>query len=49
LETLFLYHYVHNSRLDLVESLTPVLKQMLLNGETKRIHEQAIATMKAIE
>ena len=49
LETLFLYHYVHNSRLDLVEKLTPVLKQMLLNGETKRIHEQLITTMKITE
>ena len=49
LETLFLYHYVHNSRLDLVESLTPVLKQMLLKGETKRIHEQVMATMKITE
>lgn len=49
LETLFLYHYVHKTRLDLVESLTPVLKQMLLNGETKRIHEQVMATMKITE
>jgi ABC-type amino acid transport substrate-binding protein len=49
LETLFLYHYVHNSRLDLVESLTPVLKQMLLKGDTKRIREQVLATMKITE
>ena len=49
LETLFLYHYVHNSRFDLVEKLTPVLKQMLLNGETKRIHDQVTATMKITE
>jgi polar amino acid transport system substrate-binding protein len=49
LETLFLYHYVHNSRLDLVESLTPVLKQMLLKGDTKRIREQVMATMKITE
>ena len=49
LETLFLYHYVHNSRLDLVEKLTPVLKQMLLNGEVKRIHEQVITTVKITE
>jgi polar amino acid transport system substrate-binding protein len=49
LETLFLYHYVHNSRLDLVESLTPVLKQMLLKGDTKRIREHVIAAMKTTE
>jgi ABC-type amino acid transport substrate-binding protein len=49
LETLFLYHYVHHSRLDLVEKLTPVLKQMLLNGETKRIHDQVMTTMKITE
>jgi hypothetical protein len=49
LETFFLYHYVHNSRLDLVESLTPVLKQMLLKGDTKRIREQVMATMKITE
>ena len=49
LETFFLYHYVHNSRLDLVESLTPVLKQMLLKGETKRIREQVMENMKITE
>jgi ABC-type amino acid transport substrate-binding protein len=49
LETLFLYHYVHKSRLDLVEKLTPVLKQMLLNGETRRIHDQVMTTMKITE
>jgi ABC-type amino acid transport substrate-binding protein len=49
LETFFLYHYVHNSRLDLVEKLAPVLKQMLLEGETKRIHEQVMSNMKITE
>lgn len=46
LETLFLYHYVHRSRADLVEKLQPVLKDMLLSGEIRRMREQAIAALK---
>ena len=45
LETLFLYHYVHVSRRDLVEQLTPVLKEMLLSGETRLIREEMLKTM----
>jgi hypothetical protein len=40
LETLFLYHYVHVSRINLVDKLTPVLKKMLLNGEIRKIRER---------
>ena len=43
LETQFLYHYVHRSRRPLVDQLQPVLKAMLLGGETRRIYEQALA------
>jgi polar amino acid transport system substrate-binding protein len=43
LETQFLYHYVHRSRRPLVDQLQPVLKAMLLHGETRRIYEQALA------
>ena len=42
LETLFLYHYVHVSRSELVDQLTPVLKKMLLSGETRKMREQSI-------
>jgi len=45
LETLFLYHYVHTSRADLVSRLTPVLKDMLLSGETRRIGQSFLADM----
>jgi polar amino acid transport system substrate-binding protein len=41
LETLFLYHYVHVSRSDLVDRLKPVLKKMLLSGETRKIREES--------
>jgi polar amino acid transport system substrate-binding protein len=40
LETLFLYHYVHVSRSNLVNKLTPVLKKMLLSGEIRKIRER---------
>lgn len=43
LETQFLYHYVHRSRRQLVDQLQPVLKAMLVGGETRRIYEQALA------
>jgi len=43
LETLFLYHYVHVSRSDLVDKLTPVLKKMLLSGEIRKIREVAVS------
>jgi len=42
LETLFLYHYVHVSRSELVDRLIPVLKKMLLSGETRKMREQSI-------
>jgi polar amino acid transport system substrate-binding protein len=45
LETLFLYHYVHVSRRDLVDQLTPVLKKMLLDGEIRRNREEMLKTM----
>jgi len=45
LETLFLYHYVHVSRRDLVEQLQPVLKTMLLSGETRWIRDELLKTM----
>lgn len=43
LETLFLYHYVHESRRELVDRLSEVLRTMLVSGETRRIREQVIA------
>lgn len=45
LETLFLYHYVHRSRADVAERLTPILKKMLLNGESARIRSETIESM----
>ena len=45
LETLFLYHYVHKSRSELVEQLSPVLKNMLQTGETRRLREAAHARL----
>lgn len=43
LESQFLYHYVNRKRGDLVERLIPVLKEMLTSGETRRIHDRALA------
>jgi len=45
LETLFLYHYVHVKRADLVDRLIPVLKKMLLSGETRRTKESFLAAI----
>lgn len=45
LETIFLYHYVHVSRADLVERLSPVLREMLLSGETRRDREAALRAL----
>jgi polar amino acid transport system substrate-binding protein len=45
LETLFLYHYVHVSRIDLVDLLTPVLKEMLLSGETRNFRDLSFAAI----
>lgn len=41
LETVLLYHYVHTRRADLAERLQPVLKEMLLDGTTKRLVREA--------
>jgi len=43
LESQFLYHYVNRNRSDLVDRLRPVLKEMLISGETRRIHDRALA------
>jgi len=40
LETLFLYHYVHRTRQDLVPDLSRVLKQLLLDGTTRRLRTE---------
>ncbi len=45
LETLFLYHYVHRSRADLVPELTRILSDMLLDGTTRRLRDQAYAAL----
>ena len=45
LEVMFLYHYVHESRRDLAESLRPVLKEMLLDGTTRRLGSEATAKL----
>jgi polar amino acid transport system substrate-binding protein len=47
LETLLLYHYLNVNRADLAPRLTPVLKQMLLDGTTRRILDDAAADQKA--
>jgi hypothetical protein len=41
LETLLLYHYVNVRRADLASRLEPVLKQMLLEGTTRRLLDEA--------
>jgi hypothetical protein len=43
LETMFLYHYVHERHGDLVPRLQAVLKQMLLDGTTRRLRDAAHA------
>ena len=46
LETLFLYHYVHESRSDLIPELEPILKDMLLSGESRRMRFEGRDAMK---
>jgi polar amino acid transport system substrate-binding protein len=41
LETLFLYHYLHKSRSDLTPALTEILTDMLRDGTTKRLRDEA--------
>ena len=41
LETLFLYHYVHKKNSALVPGLEKELKQMLLDGTTRRLRDEA--------
>ena len=41
LETLFLYHYVHKSRSGLVPALTEILTDMLRDGTTRRLRDEA--------
>lgn len=41
LETLLLYHYVHQSRSEIVPELTQVLSEMLNDGTTRRIRNLA--------
>lgn len=41
LETLFLYHYVHKSRSRIVPALTEILTEMLNDGTTRKIRDQA--------
>jgi ABC-type amino acid transport substrate-binding protein len=41
LETLFLYHYVHKKNSALVPGLEKELKQMLLDGTTRRLRDAA--------
>ena len=45
LETIFLYHYIHVSRSELVDKLIPVLKEMLNSGETRRIRDASVAAL----
>jgi uncharacterized protein YfbU (UPF0304 family) len=41
LETLFLYHYLHKSKANLKPKLAMELKQMLLDGTTRRLRAEA--------
>ena len=41
LETMLAYHYLHRTRSDLRPRLSKVLKQMLLEGTTKRLRNEA--------
>lgn len=41
LETMFLYHYVHERHRELVPRLQAVLKQMLLDGTTRRLRDES--------
>lgn len=43
LETLFLYHYVHKKNEALVPKLEKILKEMLLNGTTRRLRDETYA------
>ena len=45
LETLLSYHYLHRSRADLLPRLSTVLKEMLLDGTTKRLRKEAYAKL----
>jgi len=45
LQTMFLYHYVHANRGDLAPRLSKVLKQMLLDGTTRRTHDEVVARL----
>ena len=49
LETIFLYHYIHSSRTDLVDRLRPVLKEMLQSGETRRIRDMSLSAREFVE
>ena len=41
LETMFLYHYVHRKNAALVPKLEKELKQMILNGTTQQLRQDA--------
>ena len=45
LETLLIYHYVNVRRADLAERLEPVLKEMLIDGTTRRLLDEATARL----
>jgi len=49
LETLFLYHYIHKKNRALIPELQKVLKQMLLDGTTRKIREETYRKMLAGE
>lgn len=42
-ETMLAYHYLHRSHADLRERLAATLKEMLLDGTTKRLRSEAYA------
>ncbi len=46
LETMFLYHYVHEKNVHLIPELEKVLKRMLLDGTSRRMKVQALRTLK---
>ena len=45
LETLFLYHYLHSSHADLQPMIETVLKEMLFDGTTRRLRDEAYAEL----
>ena len=45
LETMLSYHYLHRSRADLRPRLSKVLKEMLLDGTTKKLRSEAYAKL----